>query len=98
MNTFIDPKNIGALCSGIQYDGRYNSETKARYNEDTNQRNESESEPGKWSTFKKKCKGFWTEVKNTVLGIADVLSTVTGLIKAVTGVVKIFKKAKGAFA
>lgn len=98
MNTFINPKDINLLCNAPKYGGKYNNEALTGDNKDADQQSESKLKPGKWSVFKRKCKIFWGEAKKIVMGIADVLGTVTVLAKAVTDGIKISKKMKGVFA
>lgn len=97
MNMFINLKTIDLLCGGSKYGSKYN-EKQTNYDEDPRKQNKSEPKSSRWSVFKEKCKAFWGEAKEIILGIADVLGTIAVIAKSAASVVKSFKKAKGAFA
>ena len=98
MDTFISPQDIDLLCNATEYDCGYNKGTKNGCSKVSDQMKESEIRTSKYSVFKKKCKALWSVAKEGVLGLVDVLNTITVLAKSIIGVAKIYKKMNGAFA
>lgn len=94
MKSFIELQEIESMCGSSKCSRGYKGEHQDGCSAESNKQNESEHKFSKWFVFKKKCKAFWGEVKNVLVGLSDVLGTATIFLKAYYGIKKAVMKMK----